>query len=86
MEHLGENFVKYQILTKEEIKEEDLQAVAIRTLTFKKLGSIYNIVTYGAIDEVKLKEKYHVILCERIPIDPDELIALEMLNARKDNN
>ena len=86
MEHLGENFVKYQILTKEEIKEEDLQAVAIRTLTFKKLGSIYNIVTYGAIDEDKLKEKYHVILCERIPIDPDELIALEMLNARKDNN
>ena len=86
MEHLGENFVKYQILAKEEIKEEDLQAVAIRTLTFKKLGSIYNIVTYGAIDEVKLKEKYHVILCERIPIDPDELIALEMLNARKDNN
>ena len=86
MEHLGENFVKYQILTKEEIKEEDLKAVAIRTLTFKKLGSIYNIVTYGAIDEVKLKEKYHVILCERIPIDPDELIALEMLNARKDNN
>ena len=86
MEHLGENFVKYQILTKEEIKEEDLQAVAIRTLTFKKLGSIYNIVTYGAIDEDKLKERYHVILCERIPIDPDELIALEMLNARKDNN
>ena len=86
MEHLGENFVKYQILTKEEIKEEDLQAVAIRTLTFKKLGSIYNIVTYGAIDEDKLKEKYHVILCEKIPIDPDELIALEMLNARKDNN
>ena len=86
MEHLGENFVKYQILTKEEIKEEDLQAVAIRTLTFKKLGSIYNIVTYGAIDEAKLKEKYHVILCEKIPIDPDELIALEMLNARKDNN
>ena len=86
MEHLGENFVKYQILAKEEIKEEDLQAVAIRTLTFKKLGSIYNIVTYGAIDEVKLKEKYHVILCEKIPIDPDELIALEMLNARKDNN
>ena len=86
MEHLGENFVKYQILTKEEIKEEDLKAVAIRTLTFKKLGSIYNIVTYGAIDEDKLKEKYHVILCERIPIDPDELIALEMLNARKDNN
>ena len=86
MEHLGENFVKYQILTKEEIKEEDLQTVAIRTLTFKKLGSIYNIVTYGAIDEAKLKEKYHVILCEKIPIDPDELIALEMLNARKDNN
>ena len=86
MEHLGENFVKYQILTKEEIKEEDLKAVAIRTLTFKKLGSIYNIVTYGAIDEAKLKEKYHVILCEKIPIDPDELIALEMLNARKDNN
>ena len=86
MEHLGENFVKYQILIKEEINEEDLKGLDINTLTFKKLGSIYNIVTYGAIDEEKLKAKYQVILCEKIPIDPDELIALEMLSARKEEN
>ena len=34
--------------------------------------------------EEKLKEKYEVLLFEKIPIDPDEIIALEMLSARKE--
>ena len=40
---------------------------------------------YDEIDETNIREKIDVVLLEKIAIDPDELIALEMLDARKDN-
>lgn len=86
MEHIGENFVKYQIFVKGEMSCEDLEKLSFRVLSFKKVGSIYNVVFHDAIDEKKLRDSYEVMLLEKIPIDPDELIALEMLNARKERN
>lgn len=83
IEHLGENFAKYQIFINEQIEQQDLVKLGYKVLSFKKLGSIYNVVFFDEIDDTKLRETYKVILCEKIPIDPDELIALEMLSARK---
>lgn len=85
IEDLGENFVKYQIFIKENITQAHLEALGYKILSFKKLGSIYNVVFYGEATEEKLKEKYEVLLFEKIPIDPDEIIALEMLSARKES-
>ena len=84
-EHIGENFVKYQILVNGEISKESLENIGLKVLSFKKLGSIANVVFYNEIDEDLINKYYKVILLERIPIDPDELIALEMLSARKEN-
>ena len=86
IEHLGENFTKYQLFLKEKIEQEDLEKLGYRVLSFKKLGSINNVVFYNEIDLSKIQDHYHVILAEKIPIDSDELIALEMLSARKENN
>lgn len=85
IEHLGESFVKYQILAKEEITKEDLENLGLKVLSFKKVGSISNVVFYDNIDEKVINNHYHVILNEKIAIDPDELIALEMLAARKED-
>ena len=84
IEDLGESFIKYQIFIKEELTQKDLEEVGYKVLSFKRLGSIYNVVFYGDVDETLLKEKYDVLLFEKIPIDPDEVIALEMLSARKE--
>ena len=84
IEHIGENFVKYQILFKNSVTKEDVEKLGFSILSFKKVGSICNVVFHEEIDEDKLKEKYEMILCEKIPIDPDELIALEMLSARNE--
>ena len=84
IEDLGETFVKYQIFVKEAITQHHLEALGYRVLSFKKLGSIYNVVFYDNVTDKKLREKYDVLLFERIPIDPDEIIALEMLSARKE--
>ena len=85
IEHIGENFVKYQILFKNSVTKEDIEKLGFSILSFKKVGSICNVVFHEEIDEDKLKEKYEMILCEKIPIDPDELIALEMLSARNED-
>ena len=84
IEHIGENFVKYQILFKNSVTKEDVEKLGFSILSFKKVGSICNVVFHEEIDEDKLKEKYEMVLCEKIPIDPDELIALEMLSARNE--
>lgn len=85
IEHLGESFVKYQILIKGEITKESLEDLGLKVLSFKKVGSIANVVFYDNIDEKIVKNHFQVILLEKIPIDPDELIALEMLAARKED-
>lgn len=85
VEHLGENFVKYQILVKGQLEQKDLEALSYRVLSFKKVGSICNVVFHDEIDESIIRNKMDVILLEKIAIDPDELIALEMLDARKEN-
>lgn len=84
IEHLGESFVKYQILTKDEMTLESLKKDGYQVLSFKKVGSISNVVFIGEVDEKKIKDHYQVILLEKITVDPDELIALEMLAARKE--
>lgn len=85
VEHLGENFVKYQILVKGQLEQKDLEALSYRVLSFKKVGSLCNVVFRGEIDESIIRNKMDVVLLEKIAIDPDELIALEMLDARKEN-
>ena len=85
IEDLGTNFAKYQIFIKEAMTKKDLEALGYKILSFKKLGSINNVVFYNEIDDKALKEKYNVLLLERIPIDPDEIIALEMLDARRED-
>ncbi len=85
IEHLGENFTKYQIFAKENITEEILVALEYRVLSFKKVGSINNVVFYDDVDLTKLKKKFDILLAEKIPIDPDEIIALEMLSAKKED-
>ena len=85
VEHLGENFVKYQILVKGQLEQKDLEVLSYRVLSFKKVGSLCNVVFHDEIDESIIRNKMDVILLEKIAIDPDELIALEMLDARKEN-
>lgn len=85
IEHLGESFIKYQLLAKDDVTLEGLTNLGLKVLSFKKVGSISNIVFIGEIKEELIKDHYKVILLERIPIDPDELIALEMLAARKED-
>lgn len=86
IEDIGIKYCKYQILAKSEISEKDLKKLGVDVVSFKKLGSVCNVVTTEEIDEEILNKRFDIILFEKVSIDPDELITLEMLNARKENN
>ena len=86
LQDIGVKYMKYQLLTKPEITEKDLRKMGVDVVLFKKLGSVCNVVTIDDIDEDILKKRFDIILFEKVAINPDELIALEMLNARKEND
>ena len=86
IEDIGVKYCKYQILAKSEISEKDLKKLGVDVVSFKKLGSVCNVVATEEIDEEILTKRFDIILFEKVSIDPDELITLEMLNARKENN
>ena len=83
-ETFGTNFVKFQAMFKYEITEEALRNVGLNVVSFKKYGSIFNIVV---MDEEGIEEKINKVapasLLERIPIDAEEIVKLNMMVARK---
>ena len=84
VEDISANYVKYQIIFKNKsVNKQTLESLGINVVSFRKLGSICNVVFAGDKDIDNLKATLETVLCEQIAIDPDEVIAIEMLNARK---
>ena len=83
-ETLGTNYVKFQAMFKYEVTEEALRNVGLDVVSFKKYGSIFNIVV---MDEENIEGKINKVapttLLERIPIDAEEIVKLNMMVARK---
>lgn len=84
VEDISSNYVKYQIIFKNKnVNKETLESLGLKVVSFRKLGSICNVVFAGEKEIENLKSTLETVLCEQIAIDPDEVIAIEMLNARK---
>jgi len=84
-ENIGQNYVKFQALFQNEVTEELLINNGIRVVSFRKYGSICNIVV---LDEENIEELIQkvspTILLERVPIDINEIITLNMMIAKKE--
>ncbi|MCR4697885.1 MAG: ABC transporter ATP-binding protein [Bacilli bacterium] len=81
---IGNDLVKYQILTKHTLTEQSLISCGIDVVSLKKVGSLYNIVALNDEEiEHKLVDLYQPSLLEKIPLDQDEIVTMEMLLARK---
>lgn len=82
---LSSTLNKYQAFITKDINIEDLQSLGLNVITFKKVGSIYNfVVKENKVDVIEaIKKEYNPILIENIPLDPDEVIAIQMLIARE---
>ncbi len=83
-EDIGTEFVKFQGSFKHEFTPEAIEALGFQVVSFKKVGSIYHIVLLNqeGIEE-RLTKAYEPTFFESVPIDPDELLVLEMMLAQK---
>ena len=83
-ETFGTNFVKFQAMFKSEVTEDSFKKANLNVVSFKKYGSIYNIVV---MDEEGIEDKINKVapasLLEKIPIDAEEIVKLNMMVARK---
>ena len=83
-EDIGTEFVKFQGSFKHELKPEAIESLGFKVVSFKRVGSIYHIVLLNqeGIQE-RLTQAFEPVFFESVPIDPDELLVLEMMLAKK---
>lgn len=79
---VGKNYIKYQILFKNDVGKEDLLAKGVNVISFKKIGSIISLVVNGEQNEKIIKDNFEISLFENVNLDNDELIRIEMILAK----
>ena len=86
-ERFGQNFIKFQAMFKKDISKDELTNKGLKVVSFKKYGSIYNIVVLDVdnVDEI-IGSVAPATLLERVPIDSEEIVKLSMLVAREEAN
>lgn len=84
-ERFGQNFIKFQAMFKRDISKEELENKGLNVVSFRKYGSIYNIVVLDIkdVDEI-IGSVAPATLLERVPIDTEEIVKLSMLVAREE--
>lgn len=84
-EDLSQEMIKYQAVFKEKVTEEDLEALGFYIVSFKRVGSVTNFVIKHQEDVIeRIKKVYDVVLIENIPLDPEEILTLQLAFAKKE--
>ena len=83
---LGNSLVKYQLIAPTQISINDLRNLGIDVVSLNIVGSITNIVVVDKQEnEAIIREHYTPTLFEKIPLDQNELVTMELLLARSKN-
>ena len=83
-EDIGVEFVKYQAAFKFKANEQNIADLGYEVVSFRSVGSVSHFVIYeapGALEHIK--EKLDPLFIEQVPFEPDEVLTLEMLAAKK---
>ena len=76
-ERFGQNFIKFQAMFKRDISKDELTKKGLNIVSFRKYGSIYNIVVLDVdnVDEI-ISSVAPATLLEQVPIDSEEIVKL----------
>jgi len=81
---IGTEFIKLQAVFSQPVCQQNIEDLGFKVASFRNVGSVTHIVLLGndeAIDVIR--DTYKPTFIERIQLDPDEVVALEMALARK---
>lgn len=85
VEGMGEEFVKFQAAFPIPINEENIASLGFTVVSFHVIGSVTHFVILGSKESAeKIRESLKPLFIESVPLEPDEVVALEMLLARKE--
>jgi ABC-2 type transport system ATP-binding protein len=85
VEDMAYELRKYQIAATTPLTMDKIQNLGYDVVSFKKIGSIYHIVLKS--DDTfpeKCEKEYHPMILEEIPLDPEEIMMLNMMMAKKE--
>lgn len=83
-EDFSSNLTKYQAAFASPLSKEDLERFGFEVISFRQMGQITNFVILEDEERIKeLKEKEKPLILEKIPLETDEIFALQMLLAKK---
>lgn len=83
-DEMGHEFIKLQAAFTNDVKEEDLKQAGFAVVSFRKIGSVTHFVLIGGHEfEDAIKQRFPTLFLESVPLDPDEIVMLEMLLANQ---
>ncbi|MCR5349298.1 MAG: ABC transporter ATP-binding protein [Bacilli bacterium] len=83
-EGMGAEFVKFQAAFPAPITEKDIEGLGFELVSFHVVGSVTHFVILGGKESAQtIKESLKPLFIEPVPLEPDEVVALEMLLAKK---
>ncbi|MDD5885762.1 MAG: ABC transporter ATP-binding protein [Erysipelotrichaceae bacterium] len=81
---MSEELVKYQLISAQEIRAEDLEKLGYRIASCHTSGSIVSLIVVKKEGfEEDIKQLYSPTLFEKVPLEGSELVTAEMMLARK---
>ena len=83
-ENMGQEFTKFQAAFPYPVEEANLRALGVNTVSFRRIGSVTHFVVVGGLEvQSRIQEALKPTFIESVPLDPDEIVMLEMLLARQ---
>lgn len=84
-EDIASQYVKIQAVFTIPVTKEKIEALGIPVISFKRSGSILEIVTLEKNDPLlRLKANFPSLLLETLPMDADEIVSVSMAEAKKE--
>lgn len=82
---MGERFIKYQAAFPIPINEGNLTALGFNVLSFRQVGSVIHFVIAGdESSKTLIEDSLHPLLLEKVELGAEEVVALEMRLAKKE--
>lgn len=84
-ESMGNEFVKFQAAFKDPVNEYLLIGLGLNLVSFHYVGSVAHFVLLGEKEPAQklIEEKLHPLFLETVPLEPEEVVSLEMMVAKK---
>lgn len=81
---MGEELIKYQLISAREVRAEDLEHLGYRVALCRTSGSIVSLIVVKQKGlEEDIKQLYAPSLLETVPLEGTELVTAEMMLARE---